>query len=305
MINRIFKNYEIFYNMVLSTTIMSNSRCEQLSLDSEKIIDFIGKAYDLDEDFIKDCAFVIINDLSRLGKTTDQLAVYANRQIDDSYTDEDSLFDIKGDVLATLQQISELEKHKFSAYRGWFDYSHYKSYQPDIRYSKIYIMSSSGNLISTRQVGILNALGIGCEQSYDSAITRLLQCARWGDVPSMHYLAYVYKLKGDEVNYKLFKELSDLSEKYLRTGVTVLPEKENEKYSEEARNYYACISTILQDIVQFHDLSKINFSFLEAVFTNSLDHYARMDYINHYKELAWRNLTNSSIKPPQKLGFKN
>lgn len=65
MIDEIFKNYEVFYNMVLSTTIMSNARSEQLTQDSKKIIDFIGKSYELGDEFINDCADIIINELSR------------------------------------------------------------------------------------------------------------------------------------------------------------------------------------------------------------------------------------------------
>lgn len=306
MIDEIFKNYEVFYNMVLSTTIMSNARSEQLTQDSKKIIDFIGKSYELGDEFINDCADIIINELSSLGKTTDQLAVYANRSIDEFVTDSDSLFDIKGDVLATLQSISEIERKTVNP--GWFDYTHYKSYQPDIRYTKIYMTSVTGNLTATRQVGILLSLGIGCKKSYDCAVKRLLQCAQWGDIPAMHYLTYVYKLNGDEKNYKLFKEITEISEEYLRTGVTILPDEVIQKYSKEACEYYTCIASILLDVIYLHEINNTNnikFSFLEAVFSPTLNFYERMDYINNYSKLTWKYVTNPTAKSSAKLGFKN
>ena len=107
MKEKIFKNYEPFYNMVLSTTIMGNSMCEQLEADSKKIIDFIGEAYKLDKEFVETCKDVILNHLSRLGKTTDQQAVYASRHIEDEYSDTDSLYDIKGDVNVLRGYIEE------------------------------------------------------------------------------------------------------------------------------------------------------------------------------------------------------
>ncbi len=299
MKEKIFKNYEPFYNMVLSTTIMGNSMCEQLEADSKKIIDFIGEAYKLDKEFVETCKDVILNHLSRLGKTTDQQAVYASRHIEDEYSDTDSLYDIKGDVLLALQHIPEREEY---INPGWFDYSHYKSYEPNIRFSKIYITSASGNIITTRQTGILQALGIGTKQCYNQAIQRLLQCARWGDIPSMHYLSYAYKLSGDEKNSKLYDEVASLAEQYLRTGVTVLPECATKNYSEEACSIYVYVSTILQDVIYLHNVKNINYSFLEAIFSPVLDHYSRLDYINNYTSLAWKNVTNSANKP-KKLGF--
>ncbi len=300
MTEKIFKNYESFYNMVLSTTILGNSMCDALETDSDKVISFIGSAYNLENEYIDNCKDIIINHLSRLGKTTDQQAVYASRHIDDVYSDSDCLYDIKGDVLLALQNIAEKED---TINPGWFDYSHYKSYEPYIRFKKIYMTSSTGNIIATRQVGILHALGIGCEVSYDKAIERLLQCSRWGDIPSMHYLSYVYKLSGDEKNAKLYKEVALISEEYLRTGVTVLPENVHKTYSEDACTIFVYISTILQDVIYLHRVKNINFSFLEAVFSPTLGHYERLDYINNYSKLAWKNITNSATRPSKKAGF--
>ena len=122
MMKQVFQNYEAFYNMVLSSTIMSNAQTVEFAEDSRKIIRFIGKAYKLKSTFIEECACVILGELTKLGRTVDQQAVYSGRAYGDEYTDVDSLFDIKGDVLSTLQKIGGKEDYNIS--EGWFDYSH-------------------------------------------------------------------------------------------------------------------------------------------------------------------------------------
>lgn len=299
--DKFFKNYEAFYNMVLSTTILSNSQTEELRADSKRVIDFIGKAYGLDEQFIARCQSVIQDDLSRLGKINDQIAIYANREPDSDFSELDSLFDVKGDVLVFLHDISKNPPPGVNP--GWFDYSHYKTYQADIRFTKIYIASASGNLTANRQVGIMHALGIGTQQSYDRAIERLIQCARWGDLASMHYLTYIFALTNKTEEHKLYKELTALAIEYLRAGVTQLPASAEKNYSKSAREYFACISSIVQDVIYLHNLQNINYSFIESVFSPNLDLYARLDYINNYDKLLWKNVTNSSTRSGKKIGL--
>ena len=43
MIKDVFLNYEAFYDMVLSATIMSNAQTEEYRSDARKIIGFIAK----------------------------------------------------------------------------------------------------------------------------------------------------------------------------------------------------------------------------------------------------------------------
>ena len=296
----IFRNYEAFYNMVLSTTIMSNAPTPELEKDARSIISFIGKAYRLDDALIEKCKTVILDQLSGLGLTTDQQAVYSSRSYGDGFSAADVLFDIKGDVLTKLQSLSKIKDLEINP--GWYDYSHYKTYQAQVRFAKIYTTAASGNLITTRQVGILQTLGIGCTMDVQEGIRRLTQCVLWGDIPSMYYLAYAYELEGNRPKADVCRELTELAEKYLKTGCTVLP-KDASSYSEEARDYYTFISTIKQDIVYAYDRYDIDFSFVEAITSDSLDRFGRMDYINNYDRKQWKNVTNSSEKPTRKFGF--
>ncbi len=297
----IFKNYEVFYNMVLSTTIMSNTMTEQMEADSKKIIEFIGKAYGKNKKFIGKCSKAILDELVSLGLTTDQQAVYSNREFGDEYSDKDVLFDIKGDVLSKLQNMGDTDNVEVNA--NWFDYSHYKTYQAYVRFAKINTTSASGNLISTRQIGILKALGIGCDKDIDEAIKRFSQCVFWGDIPSMYLLAYTYLLADNKEKSVLFYDVADLAKNYLNAGYTVLPDCVKESYGEEARTYYVYISSIKQDIIYAYNKNSIDFSFIEAITADSLDHFQRMYYINNYDKKEWKNITNSAEKPTKRIGF--
>lgn len=299
--NKFFENYEAFYNMVLSTTVMSNALSPAFIADAEKVIHFIGKAYRLDDDFIEDCSSLILNDLTLLGLHTDQLAIYGDRTLWDEYSDKDVLFDIKGDVLTKLQKMHDDAKGEINP--GWFDYSHYKTYQANVRFSKICTASATGDLITTRQTGIMRVLGIGCPVDVKEGIRRLFQCTFWGDIPSAHFISYAYSLIGDEENSAVFHELAELFEKYLKSGCTVLPSSEKNAYSEKAREYYVYASSIKQDVVYAYERYNIDFSFIEALSSPELDYFKKMYYINNYRNQDWREVTNSSADPNERLGF--
>lgn len=301
MIKNIFNNYEAFYNMVLSTTIMSNVQSTKFKEDSSKIIDFIGKSYKLDKELVCECEELINNKLSSLALVLDQEAVSSCRNVNNEFTDIDILLDIKCDVITKLQGLSEKNNNDINSI--WFDYNRYIPYKDSVRFNKINITSATGNLITTRQIGLLRALGIGCEVDLKESIKRLTQCIYWGDIPSIHYLAYVYKLLGDTKNSKIFTELGELSEKYLLAGYTVLPDEVKSHYSQESRTYYIYISTIKQDIVYAYNRNNIDFSFIEAITLENLDYFQIMNFINNYEHKTWKNLTNSSEAPAKKLGF--
>ena len=297
----IFNSYDTFYNMVFSTTMMSNALTPSFEADAKAIIDFIGKAYKKDNNFNDTCKELIIEKLTALGLTTDQQAVYNSRNFESTFTDEDVLFDIKGDVLATLQNMMSSANSEINA--GWFDYSHYKTYNARVRFSKIRTTSTTGNILATRQMGILHALGIGCDVDLEEAVTRLTQCTFWGDIPSVYYLAHTYNLMNNTEKANLFYELAELEEKYLRSGFTVLPNSVKNEYSEDAYIYYSIISSIKQDVVYAYGKSTIDFSFIEAIRSDSLDYFDKMRLINDYDKKLWKNVTNSADRPNKKIGF--
>ncbi len=297
----VYKNYEAFYNMVLSTTIMSNSMTSALKADAKEIISYIGKAYRLDDERIANCVGIITEKLSRLGLTTEQQATYNGREYGKDYSDDDILFDVKGDVLTRLSQLGNSRNSEINP--EWFNYTYYMTYQPDIRYAEINAAGECGNLIATRQAGILKILGIGCEADPTEGASRLIQCMFWGDIPSIYYLRRCYELQGNESLAKLFSELAELASKYLRRGLTVIPSSDKSNYSDRALKLYNLISSIKQDVVHAYERYSIDFSFVEAIQDESLDYFAKMGYINNYDKKQWKNITNSADRPARKLGF--
>lgn len=287
--------------MLVSTTIMSNTKTPECDADMEKIIEFIGKAYRLNDDFIAECKDVILNKLSLLALTTDQQAIYGARRYGEDYSDENALFDIKGDVLNKIQSIAQETKNA-DINDGWYDYSHYKTYQSTVRASKISITSGCGNILATRQMGILHALGMGVKKSFEDSIMRLTQCTYWGDIPSAYYLAYVYSLTGNEEEAKIYTEVATLMTKYLSMGVTIIPTKEKDSFSDKAIVLYSFISSIKQDIVYAYKHFDIDFSFVEALLLPELSAEKKMYFINHYEKKEWKELTNS-YHYRNKIGF--
>jgi|LSQX01.2.fsa_nt_gb hypothetical protein len=300
---QIIEEYDILYDMLLCTTIMSNTKVEEFKKDAKQIIQLIGNAYEMSSKLIEQYQNIIIGKLMELELASDRLALYSERNYSTEVSGEDILFDVKGDVLTELQNLSESDRSNFFIKKDWFNYNLYIVYNPSIRFSKIRAASVSGNIIITRQCGLLHLLGIGCTKDMEEAKRRLLQCTLWGDIMSMYLLAYAYKLEGNKEKAKLFYEVAELSEKYLFSGITVLPQVAKEKYSEDACTYFVYISTILQDIIVAHGKTNIDFSFVEAITSESLDYFERMGYINNYEKKEWKNVTNSSERPTKEIGF--
>ncbi len=299
MIKDVFENYEAFGTMVLSATIMSNAQTKDYRADAGRIIRFIAGAYGFTAEFTDECERLILDELSRLGKTTDRQVVYAARKPNGQYGDMDSLFDIKGDALAAVQEIGKQPGIR----EGWFDYNHYKTYQANIRFEKINAASAGGNVILVRQAGILHALGIGCEKNLDKAELRLMQCAIWGDIPSMRLVSAVYKAMGEDKKAEVYREVADISAKYLYAGCTVIPPFDKHEYSDKAREIYALVSSVRQDVVRAYDKYNVDFSFVEALRSPELDYYKRMEFINNYSGSGWKEVTNASVNPSTKVRF--
>lgn len=303
MQERIFREYEQFYTMILSTTIMSNVATEKYMEDMGKIIEFIGRAYKSDTDFLEYLKKTILGEeMLSIAYLEDHLAMHAITK-ETTYSDAtlQSILEVKCDVISELHAFAGKRERNLN--EDWFDYSQAILYEPSTRFHKIKMSAAPGHLIFTRQTGLLYALGIGCERDLNKAIHRLSQCVAWGDVPSMYMLAYAYELNGDKENADLIYEVSKLSEKYLHEGCTVLPREERVRVSAKANEYYVFIASIKQDIVYGVGMEKIDFSFVEAMASPNIDNYARMGYINNYLKKDWKELTNSSVKPLKPVGF--
>ena len=301
MLENIFKNYEAFYTILTSTLIMSNNPCGTFTEDCNKIVDFIGGAYSLSKEVIDECKECVYKVLSPISLVTDRNAIFSGRKFGDDLSDDDVLFDIKCDVISSFERIAKCNIPCINP--DWFDYTHYFSYNANVRHEEIKLASSSGNIIANRQMAILLALGIGGKVDAKESANRLLRGALWGDIPSVKLLAYLYKLQDNEEKAKIFSEVATLCDKYLHSGYTVVPEDDKNNYLEESLTYYIYISSILQDIVYAYGKHNIDFSFIEAFLTEKLDYFKRMYFINNYERKEWKDITNSAVRPSRKIGF--
>ena len=183
------------------------------------------------------------------------------------------------------------------------DYSFVRKYNPVLRYAELSYASAGGIVSVVRLVGIMQALGIGCEKNIQNAVRRLKQCAMWGDICSMRLLGSLYANEGDAHNAEIFDRLALLCVEFLKEGVTVLPDESAEGNLQEAVELYNCISSIYYDLVVRSQIQNIDLSFVEALLHT--DNYKkRLEYINNYEKGLWKEETHSSVSSIPSIGFR-
>ena len=295
------KNYYVaFSNALLTITMLSNNFNKELEQDASQLINFIFNAFKISDKEKAHFKEIALNDLTVLSTIIDADAFAFNAGEKD-YPNIADYLHMKSDAIKKLEVI--MDKFYRTSYQDYFDYRHLRPYYPDIRFNELQEAASKGNVDINRTVALMLALGIGADKNLDSAIYRLKQCALWGDVPSLYFLAYLYQLGDREKECALYQELSQLSS-YLLEGRTIIPHKQKDKYSKEAIELFAVISSIRQDIALKSDVASIDYAFVEVLLADKLDYYQKMSVINNYRDGAWKEVLHSSFNPDKKLGFK-
>lgn len=294
-------NYLAFSDMLLTITMLSNEFNDELERDSYEIIKFIGEVFSLSENEKEDSKNLITDELTRIS-TIDDVEAYQNYKKIDELNKIDSFLYLKTVAISTLENIYQhFSNDAFNQY--FFNYHYLRPYYPSIRFHELTTSAIKGNVDINRTLAIMLALGIGHEKDTRSAIYHFLQCAYWGDITSLYYLAYLYKKTGKKEETKLYEDLIELMN-FALEGRTVLPSKIKNKYSKKSQECFALIASIKQDIVLAKNISNINFSFLEVIFSDNIDYYDKIGYINRYSYEEWKEITNSSSNPKKKLGFR-
>lgn len=294
------QNYLAFINMLLATSILSNYFDENMINDSRKIIDFIGNVFKLNDNNINYCFKLISDDLTMISIIDDVDAYQRNVQ-DVNYLDISDYLYLKCETLLKLNNIHKQFEHQ-NLNSSLFDYRYLRRYSPDIRFKELENASKIGIIDINKSVAILQYLGIGCKKNIDTAIYRFKQCAYWGDISSLYFLAYIFKSINEEKEYKIFNELCNLSDYFLE-GRTNVPSEEEYKYSKESIDEFKIISSIIQDIILSYNKTCINYSFIEVILLNNIDYYQKMKCINNYHQELWKEISNSSNDPNKKMGF--
>lgn len=299
----IFDNFQVFYSTLYSCATLSNDFSNAYEKDAEKIVNFVCKTYGLSNETITQFCNTIFDTLKPVATLSDATAVKKNEgEIDNS--EEFTLLCIKAEIIEDLSFISE--KMYLGPYQDidCLNYQYLKPYQANMRFSKINRVASCGLVIAARQAAIMQILGIGCKQDLELARMRLISCTYWGDIFSAYLLARLYEITGETEKHDLYLNLAKLCDKYLYTGCTVLPGDAIKEYGTEACNEYALISSILQDVIYANKLFNIDFSFIEAITSEKLDYFKKMEYINQYDRKEWKELTNPSFSTEKKIGFR-
>ena len=298
----LFKNYEALHSMIYGCAVMTNTYTPDAVEDCKAIIEFIGKAYGVSDEYIRDASAIILDDLSAASTVQDFAAFDATKSYNSDYTDLDRYVEVKSDIVSDLEN---MRKHTYLENPGWVSYAHYCVYDSNLRYAKLAQHSVTGDPVSTRQVGILLALGIGCAKDLAVAERKLLQCALWGDVSAARMLAYVSSLSGNEPRAKYLDEYAKLVSVYLDDGITVLPEEVKAQHSDEACVLYVYTSSIKYDVVYSLNNPKIDFSFLEVIMSPEIDYAEKMGYIDEYDRKRWKKCTNKVTESQKKtvIGF--
>ncbi len=297
---RLFDRYEVFYNMLLATSVMTNTYSSDAVADAGRVIDFVGGAYGASDGYIDKAKEVILYDLTTISTVQDFTAFDAAKSFDGEYTDFDRYAEVKNEIIALLEN---MRRHTYLEACGWVDYTHYCVYQPQMRFRRLIEHSVTGDLLSTRMAGIFLALGIGCERDVAAAERKLLQCALWGDIPSAIFLAYVAR-EAKDARCGYFGEYAELLTTYLAGGITVLDDGVKSSYSDEACLLYVYTSSIKYDVVYSLNNPKIDFSFLEVIMSD-IPFAEKMTYIDEYDRKVWKKRTNSITEAAKsaKIGF--
>ena len=191
-----FEHYDIYYGTVMACTLLSNDGSPEFRRDAAAIVDFYCAAHGLDRSVAEGWKTDVLDTLSRVESVDERDAAYRRRMVSSERHDRDYLYDVKGDVLAEI--CTKYKDDTVFINRAWFDYSHVHCYNAQMRFAQIRSAASSGWRVAAREVGIMQALGIGCVRDVDAAVYRFMQCAYWCDVPSCYIAAYLMREAGDE-----------------------------------------------------------------------------------------------------------
>ena len=298
MNKEILDNIEIINEILMSTTLLSNNSCLKWKQDSYKLIEFICEAYDVNH--LKDefCR-VITQEVNNLSLINEYSGLRREHEFSDEYSELELIYNLKGKTLVKIANIDKKLESFNSSSTKEFTYDDSTSYFPTERFDIILKASSYGDPQLTCQVGLMYALGIGTDVDYDFAIIRLKQAAYWGYIPAIKYLANIYGRLNDVLNYDKYSQLYEVCYMYFYDGIPAIPEKVKHKYTKEVDEEFSVITSIYQDIV-IPRSKRIDYSFLELIFNDKINFNKKMEMINTYDSMKWKQLTGS-MNQNQKL----
>ncbi len=289
----LLKNIEPLNEMLMATSILSNNSSLKWKSDSAKIIDFICDAYELSH-LKNDYKELILETVNNLSLVNEYKGLRREHNFNDEYSEIEIVYNLKGQILLQLKNIDNNLKQLGFPIANEFTYEDNNSYYAPLRLMTILKASSFGEIQLTVQAGLMYACGIGCDTDIEFAIIRLKQAAYWGYIPALKFLTKIYKDQNDIANYKLYKEVYLACNDFFYDGVQMIPESKKHLYSKEAATTFSLLANIYQDVVIPHS-TRIDYSFLEVMFTEKITFAKKMIYINEYRQAEWKSALNSTF----------
>ncbi len=205
----IYDNFEIFYTMCLSATLLSTYNSQKSDTDSHSVISYIGNAFCLSKETTKLYENIILGDMMNIGLFTDYQAISSTELLSDEDKENIELYEIKGRVLEEIA-IYEAQNYNVADVRianqiklnMKYEYFHHP-YNPRMKFWETKKMAKSGCVGIVRQLGLLNTLGIGCCINYKKAEDCFLKCVLWGDTMSAVLLNQLYTMAEHKYDKKL------------------------------------------------------------------------------------------------------
>ena len=300
------KNYNTFYGVVLACAMLSNDDSDAYRRDASAIVDLYCRARGVDEETIAEWKACIFDVLGKVSVLDERTFGYNDRAIRREYEDVDLLYDVKSDVISEIssQYRQPGALNSMFVNPAWFDYSHIVVYHPAVRYRQMQSAASSGWRVAARELGLMRALGIGCERDYAAAKRKFLQGTYWCDTPSCILLAYLCRIEGDEEGARLYGDLATLLKNYLKEGLTVIPADAMAQYAPRAVVTYGQIASIYRDICCDGNRYSIDYSFVEVMMSEDISDKQKMAYINNYGQKTYKEAINPSFDIVKPIGFK-
>ena len=292
-------HYDCFVTMISVATTLGNLSCNEYNVDASALLDFIGEAFGLDKAHTEQAKELILEEMVAVSTSDDVYAFSSSLQYNSEPTFEETLLQLK---VNAFHELSNEDRGYKGNVNNYFNYETYRPYFAPTRYQEIATMASEGNLQANRCCALMQALGIGTEKDENVAKIRLRQCVIWGDKASCKLLSYLYIKDKDEENAKLYGDLFTLHT-YISQGRSLIPEEDKTPYSEKAKQLFAIVSAIRQDIIRAFDVKAIDYAFVELMCLPKVDFYAKLRYINEYRQEQWKNALYSPVDPSRHLGF--
>lgn len=290
---RLLSNIEPLNEMLMATSILSNNSSLEWKKDAAKLIEFICDAYELNH-LVSDYKELILNTVNNLSLVNEYKGLRREHQFNDEYNEIEIVYNLKGQILLQLKNIDNNLKQMGFPIANEFTYEDNNSYYSPLRLMTILKASSFGEVQLTVQAGLMYATAIGTKQDIEFAIIRLKQAAYWGYIPALKFLANIYKNLNDNKNHKFYSEVYEACNDFFYDGVQMLPDSKKALYSKEAATTFSLLANIYQDVVIPYS-TRIDYSFLEVMFSEKITFAKKMVYINEYKTFEWKSALNSTF----------